>query len=248
MKYRHFSILLFVLFLSCRKDENEPIKFVNNNKIPVYPWRVIEHCIDESTCKKYSYTPNNRLASIKVMKDGSEIELITYTYSGNIALRKSTSNKYQYTYFLNSKGLADSCQVIFPGLLSIMQYFTYTTNFKLIKKKEIGTVVSVPYQQEFQYFYEGENMILEKITEDGAETIIKYEHDLSFQNRLDGTEFMENFLPPNNYPITKAIYNEDEEEMDIFNFTLTEDSIITRDDLYSNGTRSMNTYYLEKVN
>lgn len=238
------SIFLILLLLACKKETEKPIIKVQN-KLPSYPWRIKEHWIDESICRKYTYTSNNRLAQIKIIKNEEELETISYSYSGNNAMVKSNKNSYQYTYFLNSKGLADSCEVVFPGYVYIKRIFLYTTDNKLIRRLESGNNVSVPFQRRIELFYSGLNLIREKIIEDADETIIDYEYDENLVNNLQGTEFLENFLPAQSKMQTKVIFSEEEENT--YSYEVESDSVIIRNDYYSNGASTTNKYYLEAV-
>lgn len=244
-----FFVLFFTfcaLFLSCQKETYKPVNNVVINKLPSFPFRVVEHWVDDEIVKKYTYTINNRISTITTFKNDLETERVSYTYSGNKAFRTSTLNNYQYTYFLNANGFADSCEIILPGYVNLKEYFSYSNTFKLIRKKEIGVIVSVPFETDKEYFYEGDKMVREKKIEDGNESIINFEYDLSIQNLINGTEYMESFLPTSNYPISKRIYNEDDEDSFIHN--ITEDTVFYRNDNYSNGTTVANIFYLKKLN
>ena len=234
------------LFISCQKDTDKPVNNVIINKLPSFPFRVIEHWVDDDIVRKYTYTMNNRISTITTSKNGLKTEIVTYSYAGNKAIRTSTLNNYQYTYFLNANGFADSCEIILPGYVNLKQYFSYSNTFKLIRKKEIGFILSVPFETDHEYFYEGDRMIREKTIEDGNESIVNFEYDLTNQNLINGAEYMESFLPVSNYPLAKRIYNEEEE--DVFIHDITADTVFYRNDNYANGTAVANIYYLKKLN
>jgi hypothetical protein len=244
VKHIIISFFLLTLLISCKKETNNPIVKVQN-KIPTYPWRVKEHWVDESTCRKYIYTANNRLSQIKISQNDEEIETITYAYSGNKAIITSSKNNNQYTYFLNLKGLADSCEFVLPGYVYIKRIFLYNSENKIIRKLESGSIVSVPFQQRTEYFYNGSNLVREKIFEEENETIIDYEYDNSLVNNLQGTEFLETFISVQPKLLTKAIFGVDEENT--YSYEIESDSVITRNDFYYNGSSNSNTYFLESV-
>jgi hypothetical protein len=239
------SFFLILLLFACRKDSENPVIKKVQTKLPSYPWRVKEHWIDENICRKYTYTSNNRLAQIKISKNEEDLETISYSYSGNNAMVKSNKNSYQYTYFLNSKGFADSCEVVFPGYVYIKRIFVYTLDNKLIRKQESGNNVSVPFERRIELFYNSLNLIREKIIEETGETIIDYDYDENLVNKLQGTEFLENFIPAQPKMQTKVIFSEEEENS--YTYEIESDSIITRIDYYSNGSTISNKYYLESV-
>ncbi len=244
MKRLLISFFLFTIVISCKKETNKPIVKVQN-KIPTYPWRVKEHWVDESTCRKYIYTANNRLSQIKISQNDEEIETITYAYSGNKAIITSSKNNNQYTYFLNLKGLADSCEFVLPGYVYIKRIFLYNSENKIIRKLESGSIVSVPFQQRTEYYYAGLNLIREKIYEEENETIVDYEYDDALVNKLQGTEFLETFISVQPKLLTKTIFGVEEENT--YSYEIESDSVIIRNDSYSNGTISSNRYVLEIV-
>ena len=244
MKHLLISLFLFTIVISCKKETDKPIIKVQN-KIPTYPWRIKEHWIDESVCRKYVYTTNNRISQIKISQNGEELETISYVYSGNNALVTSSKNSNQYTYYLNLKGLADSCEFVFPGYVYNKIIFLYDSENKIIRKLESGNVVSLPFQQRTEYFYDGSNLIREKLYQEENETITDYEYDNSLVNKLQGTEFLENFLPAQSKMKTKVIFSEEEENT--YSYEIESDSIIIRNDYFSNGSTSTNKYYLESV-
>jgi hypothetical protein len=244
MKRLLISFILFTLVVSCKKETNKPIVKVQN-KIPTYPWRVKEQWVDENICRKYFYTANNRISQITISKNEEVLETITYSYSGNNAVVTSSKNSNQYTYYLNLKGLADSCEFVFPGIIYNKIIFLYDSENKIIRKLESGNVVSVPFQQRTEYFYDGLNLIREKIYQEENETITDYEYDNSLVNKLQGTEFLETFLSVQPKMLTKVIFGEEEENT--FSYEIESDSVIIRNDYYPNGSTSANKYYLESV-
>jgi hypothetical protein len=244
MKHLLISLFLFAIIISCKKETDKPIVKVQN-KIPTYPWRIKEHWIDESICRKYVYTVNNRISQIKISQNDVELETITYSYSGNNAIVTSSKNSNQYTYYLNLKGLADSCEFVFPGYVYNKTIFLYDSENKIIRKLESGNVVSLPFQQRTEYFYDGLNLIREKLHQEENETIIDYEYDNTLVNKLQGTDFLEKFLTVQPKMLTKAIFGEEEENT--YSYEIESDSVIIRIDNYSNGSSSTNKYYLESV-
>jgi hypothetical protein len=244
MKHLLISLFLFTIVISCKKETDKPIVKVQN-KIPTYPWRVKEHWIDESICRKYVYTANNRISQIKISQNDEELETITYSYFGNNAIVTSSKNSNQYTYYLNLKGLADSCEFVFPGYVYNKIIFLYDTENKIIRKLESGNIVSLPFQQRTEYFYDGSNLIREKLYQEENETITDYEYDSSLVNKLQGTEFLETFLSVQPKMQTKVIFSEEEENS--YAYEIESDSILLRTDYFSNGSSSTNKYYLESV-
>jgi YD repeat-containing protein len=192
--------LLIVGATACKKEETK-----TTTSTPSTPTCLIQTTLDgDGNLTTYMYDGSKRITMAKML-GASDSSTMVYTYLGN-TVEVETDNGAITTYYLNSKGLADSAHAEFDGLYSLRIILTYNSAGEVTKQDISGEVFGTAITQTSTFEYVNGNVVKE-ISDDGTgpdETVMEYytdklDYGKTFNEKTTFTTAAKNLLKRETY-------------------------------------------------
>jgi len=191
------------LVFSCKKDDESKTPIQNPNPNQSNSCSLFTSMENDTGFTAFFYNANGSIARFVEKNPSADTSKIELAYDGKIVTASVNGNALN-TYYLNSKGYADSIVLDFQGFIHMGKYNTYDANGYLVSQNESFEFLGTNSTTIRTYTYSGGN--LSKMTEesDGKTTVTTYEYFTDKDNKFAKNNLDALFLGKPNANLTKT--------------------------------------------
>ncbi len=186
MKTKQLLVILVTasaLVFSCKKDDESKTTNQNTTPNPTSTCSLATSMENDTGYVALIYNTDGSISKLIEKNPSADTSKIELTYDGEI-VTASVNGSTLNTYYLNSKGYADSIVLDFPGFIRMGTYNTYDANGYLISQNESVDFLGTNITTTRTYLYTNGNV--SKMTEesDGKSTVTTYDYYADKTNKL----------------------------------------------------------------
>ncbi|MEI6880628.1 MAG: hypothetical protein WCK82_04815 [Bacteroidota bacterium] len=205
MKTKQLLLILATasaLVFSCKKDDENKTPIQNPNPNPSNSCSLSSSMLNDTGYTALFYNTNGSITGFVEKNPSADTSKIELIYDGKI-VTVSANGVTAGTYYLNSKGYADSL-IVDLSIIRMATYNTYDSNGYLISQNESFEFLGTNSTTIRTYTYSGGN--LSKMTEesDGKTTVTTYEYFTDKDNKFAKNNLDALFLGKPNANLTKT--------------------------------------------
>lgn len=191
------------LVFSCKKDDESKTPIQNPNPNQSNSCSLFTSMENDTGFTAFFYNANGSIARFVEKNPSADTSTIELAYDGKIVTASVNGNALN-TYYLNSKGYADSIILDFQGFILMGTYNTYDANGYLVSQNESIEFLGTNITTARTYVYTNGNV--SKMTEesDGKTTVTTYDYYADKANKLINNNIAALFIGKPNANLVKT--------------------------------------------
>ncbi len=206
MKTKQLLLILATtsaLVFSCKKDDESKTPIQNPNPNQSNSCSLSTSIENDTGFTAFFYNTNGSIARFVEKNPSADTSTIELAYDGKIVTASVNGNALN-TYYLNSKGYADSIILDFQGFIRMGTYNTYDANGYLVSQNESIEFLGTNITTARTYVYTNGNV--SKMTEesDGKTTVTTYDYYADKANKLINNNIAALFIGKPNANLVKT--------------------------------------------
>lgn len=204
MKTKQLLLMLATasaLVFSCKKDDENKTNNPSNN--PSSSCSLTASMENDTGYVAFNYNTDGTIARITEKNPSSDTSKIDLTYANNI-VSASVNGNILNTYYLNSKGYADSTVLDLSGFIHMSTINTYDANGYLITQNESINFLGTDINTSTTYLYSGGNVSKKTVESNGKTTVTTYEYYTDKNNKLANSSIDALFIGKANANLVKT--------------------------------------------